>query len=174
LDGDHPCGRLRPGLASGFAASCQYGHEDHEMKTTFVCRAFPLTCIGALLAMLVGSGCADSSGGDLFKGKEFVECRVSLMVGSHKQWVEWRITDPERIKNLVQEPLSKATKDPDPAKYVVKGRITLKTKDGTEEVVGLFSPWGRIKAGGQYLIADTSKLQKAFKKAIDQVKLGVE
>jgi hypothetical protein len=144
------------------------------MRATTVCRAVPLACVGVLLGALLSSGCGASSDGGIFKDREFVECRVSIMVGSPKQWIEWRITDRERIKELVQEPLNKATKDPDPAKYVVKGHIKLKTKDGTEEVVGLFRPWGRVKAGGQYLIADTSKLQKAFKKAIDQVKLGVD
>jgi hypothetical protein len=100
--------------------------------------------------------------------KAIVECRISL--GREGLTLDLRITNRKLIKKLIEEPLGKARKDPDPARYQVLGTVLLKKKDGSEDRFVIFQPWGRYKVGDRYMIADFSGLKKAFKEAIARSK----
>jgi hypothetical protein len=73
-----------------------------------------------------------------------------------------RIRDKQRIKELIEEPLQNARRDPSPARYVALGTITVRMDDGSENTTLLFLPWGQIKRGNDYLVADLDKLHKYF------------
>jgi hypothetical protein len=103
--------------------------------------------------------------------KEIVECRVSLDIGSDENLrLDLRITERKLIKKLLENPLSKARPDPKPSAYKIRGSVILKYKDGSEVRFVFFQPWGRYKVRDKYMIADFSGIQKAFKKAIANVK----
>jgi hypothetical protein len=82
--------------------------------------------------------------------------------------LELRITEPSLIKELVEEPLNRGQSDPAPARYVIKGSIVLKRKDGSQEGLALFHPWGRYKMADKYFITDLSPIQQAFQQSISQ------
>lgn len=77
-----------------------------------------------------------------------------------------RIRDKEAIREMVETPLGNAKRDPQPARYVVLGTLTTIMDDGSEDRVTLFLPWGRVKRGNEYLIADLDKLHKLFDERI--------
>jgi len=110
----------------------------------------------------------DESEGRVFfekKNSEVVECRVSLEV-NYKQTLVWRTRDNKVMKELILDPLANAKPDPQPARYEIWGSITITRKDGSEEVFILFHPWGRVKRGDAYLIADLDQLRAAFKEKL--------
>lgn len=131
---------------------------------------FLLVVLLAGAGLLVAAGCAASTK----EKKEIVECRISLDIGSRTQFVVLRITDPDLIRKLIEDPLRKARPDPNPARYEILGSVKLENKDGTDDGFVFFCPWGRCKVGDKYLIADFSALRKEFKEAIDRAKKNLE
>ena len=77
-----------------------------------------------------------------------------------------RIRDKETIRELVDLPILNAVRDPNPARYIAFGYITTMMDDGSEDTTLLFLPWGRIKRGDEYLIADLEKLRKRFNETV--------
>jgi hypothetical protein len=122
------------------------------------------------LTLLPGSTARPMDKAQTPEKKVVVECRISLEAGSVDLTLDLRITERKLIKKLVEDPLSKARPDPDPAKYKVGGSVILKYKDGSEGRFVFFHPWGRYKMGDKYMVADFSGIQKEFKKAIANVK----
>jgi hypothetical protein len=104
----------------------------------------------------------------LEEGMQITECRISLDLGAKGRFLELRITEPSLIKELVEDPLNRGQADPDPARYVVKGSIVFKRKDGSQEGLVLFHPWGRYKLADKYFITDFSLIQQAFQQSISQ------
>jgi hypothetical protein len=102
--------------------------------------------------------------------KKIVECWISLDLGSSTGFLELRITDPDLIKRLIEDPLRKARPDPRPAKDKILGSMIFRRKAGAEDRITLHEPWGRYAIGKQYMITDFSGIQKRFKKAVDHVK----
>jgi hypothetical protein len=102
--------------------------------------------------------------------KEIVECWISLDLGSSTGFLELRLTDPDLIKRLIEDPLRKAQPDPRPAKDKVLGSMIFRRKAGAEDRITLFEPWGRYAEEKKYMIADFSGIQKRFKKAIAHAK----
>jgi hypothetical protein len=122
---------------------------------------------------LVSLACAMSVRGDEPEGRVFfekknseaVDCRVSLHLG-YKHTVEWQTRDSKVMKELILDPLANARPDLKPARYEIRGSITITRKDGSEEVFILFDPWGHVKRGNVYLIADLRRLPAALKEAL--------
>ena len=72
------------------------------------------------------------------------------------------IQDRETIRELIEKPIQGAQRDPAPARYEVLGSIRTVMDDGSEDWVTLFFPWGRIKRGDGYWVADLDKLHRTL------------
>jgi hypothetical protein len=95
-----------------------------------------------------------------------VECRVVFGEGSGPL-VEVRITDSELIRFAVERPLANAKPDTVRAEWKVVVTVKLKRKDGSEDGIVLFSPWGYIKADGRAQVADLSLLKKTVRSMLE-------
>ncbi len=137
----------------------------------------PSTRILLIALALAGIGTVMSSRGDepdkkVFfekKSSEVVQCRVTLFLDPSFNSVEWRTRNVRLIKEAILDPLLSAKPDPRPARYVVQGSLTITRSDGSKETFTLFLPWGRIKRGDKYLIADLSKLPILLKGKVNEV-----
>ncbi len=76
------------------------------------------------------------------------------------------IKDKKTIDRLVRDPLSKAKKNPHPARYVVLGNFVLHKSDGSEESGALFRPLGQIKIKEDYFVCEFTELRKYFKEVL--------
>src|SRR5438552_17894283 len=94
-----------------------------------------------------------------------VDCSASLDMGGGT-FVELRLTKANLIKELIEEPLRKASPDPHPKDYKINGLVRIKKKNGSEDSFVLFRPWGRLKIHEKYVIADLNGIQKLFKKSL--------
>jgi hypothetical protein len=108
------------------------------------------------------------------KEKEIVECRVAIDPEIEGVSLELRITDQKRIKKLIQDPLTKARKDPKPARYEILGPLYIKYKDGSTASAMLFLPWGRYTTDDKYMIADLAELKKEFKAVVSFARRRLE
>lgn len=93
---------------------------------------------------------------------EVVECKMSLDLVSDYT-VDWRTADVTLMKELFLDPLANATRNPDSAGYEILGALTITRKDGSKEFYYVFAPWGHVKRGDTYLVADLSELNTALK-----------
>ncbi len=138
---------------------------------TFLKLLLPFVLFTLTLTMATRSTARAVDKGKTHEKKEIVECRVSLETGSDKDLtLDLRIAERKLIKKLIEDPLRKARPDPEPSAYKIRGTVILKYKDESEDRFVLFRPWGRYKVRDKYMIADFSGIQKAFKKAIANVK----
>jgi hypothetical protein len=78
------------------------------------------------------------------------------------------IQDRETIRDWIEKPIQNAIRDPHPARYEVFGSIRTVMDDGSEDWIVLFLPWGRIKRGDEYLIADLDQLHRIFSDRIKE------
>jgi hypothetical protein len=85
------------------------------------------------------------------------ETQLSLEIG---------IPDPKLVRELVVEPLENAKRDPRPARYEVVGNLSVENGNGSNEHIALFLPWGHIKRGDVYSIADLTKLRQHIQKTL--------
>ena len=97
---------------------------------------------------------------------EVVECRVSIEVASNHTIV-WRTTDRRMMEELVLIPLERARENPKPAGYEIFGSLTLELKNGSDIFFFLFSPWGHVKRGNTYFIADLCELLHVVKASLE-------
>lgn len=80
--------------------------------------------------------------------------------------VRFHIEDRALGRDLIGEPVLNARVDTHPLRYEIIGSISITRKDGRNESVVLFRPWGHFKQGDVYRIADFSKLQNRLKKVV--------
>jgi hypothetical protein len=78
-----------------------------------------------------------------------------------------RISDKRLIDDLILSPINNSKTDPEPAKYIILGCISLRHQDGSETSYTLYYPWGHFSRDQKYYIADLNKLRDAVKKALD-------
>ena len=97
---------------------------------------------------------------------DVVECRVSIEVASNHTIV-WRTTDRRMMEELVLIPLERARENPKPAAYEVIGSLTVQLKNGSDVVYFLFSPWGQVKRGDTYFVADLCELLHVVKASLE-------
>jgi hypothetical protein len=88
------------------------------------------------------------------------ETRLSLEIG---------IPDPKLVHELVAEPLESAKRDPRPARYEVLGVLSIDDGHGSKEQIALFLPWGHIKRGEVYSVADFTKLRQHIQKTLGAI-----
>jgi hypothetical protein len=88
------------------------------------------------------------------------ETRLALEIG---------IPDPKLVHELVTDPLEDAKRDPRPSRYVVLGTLSIDDGHGSKERVALFLPWGHIRRGEVYSIADLTKLRQHIQKTFGAI-----
>jgi hypothetical protein len=96
------------------------------------------------------------------------QCRISFDTETQLS-VELEIPDPKLVHELVTEPLEDAKRDPRPARYVVLGTLSIDDGHGSKERVALFLPWGHIRRGDVYSIADLTKLRQHIQKTLGAI-----
>lgn len=77
------------------------------------------------------------------------------------------IHDSALIRTLVVEPLHDFVPEPDPADWVVLGRLVVEYDDGTRDGAILFLPWGHWKFEDRYRIADLTGLRAEVRRQIE-------
>jgi hypothetical protein len=87
-----------------------------------------------------------------------LRCRVVNKV--YQDVIAFTLTDESVVQELVVEPLLSAKPDENPARYVVLGYLTVEMDGKESDQVILFMPFGRVKRGDTYLIADFRKLDR--------------
>jgi len=121
-------------------------------KTRTVTLGLLLVGLGFLLAQ------GDRQSGGMDESERRVDCEVTLELdGWDDVYVAWHTTDPALIEELVQTPLDEAVVERHPADYETYGHIRL-TDGETVRFIQAWNPWGHIKEGHTYRIADLRKL----------------
>ena len=130
-------------------------------------------CRHLAILVVLGIGCntrvSNEARDEVFtkiETSEVIECRVSIEVASHHT-VEWRTRNRRMIEELVVIPLERARQDPQPAGYEAFGSLTLELKNGSNVFFFLFNPWGHVKRGNTYFIADLRELHHVVKASLD-------
>jgi hypothetical protein len=102
-----------------------------------------------------------------------VECVVSLETSKDGCYIQLRLTDPDMIKQLVEDPLDKARVEQQKAAYVVVGMITMKRKDGATDGANLYGPWGKVGRGKKLYTADLQALRKQILESLEETRRDV-
>jgi hypothetical protein len=96
------------------------------------------------------------------------ECRIRFFYESGRSRTEVQvvITDRDFLKRAVSTPIKNATDDPEPAKYIVVGTMTITDEKAGTDLFDLFVPWGHFKHGDRYKIGDFKEMRDHLKKVI--------
>jgi hypothetical protein len=118
-----------------------------------------------------GDGKKAEEGPRRVDGKTVVEARVRLGLGyTEDMFVELLIRDKKVLNEEILVPLEKAKADPQPAKYIVVGTLSVKRHDGSVAYYWLYSPWGCFSnEKDKYYMADFQRLLGTLRKAMGDV-----
>jgi hypothetical protein len=85
-----------------------------------------------------------------------------------------RVKNKDMIADLVNEPLSRAKENPNPADYVALGTLTLHKSNGNRQVVHLYRPWGNIKVEETYYTCGLDGLKTFLMRTLDRASVNIE
>ncbi len=137
----------------------------HRISLIYCWTLVPLMWISACAPHAEESDSVMSDDGSKYVGKENVPhgsyAEISFGNGVGTEMI-YRMDDQREIQEAILAPLSSAVTDPDPARYEITGTLRI-YQNGEATTVVLFIPWGRIKVGKDYKIADLSKLRDVMR-----------